>query len=316
MSLNREIKSITVTDPNFKIQFEDGIDSECDIRCYNSELDICIEIQQQNRPYLLHRTQEYISKMISTQVKKKDSQNYHKVMKSSFVLSFGLENYFTGSKALKNDYNKNFLKTFNLHSVELNEDFPDNVITLNFFELSKFKKFFKKKSIQKTTPMLHQWLYFLSYAHRFTHLPSEMFNETIIKAFHLLYSFKLDENNQFAYFNIFRKEQDKMDFIESLKATSYRDGVDIGFLKGKVKGDKEGVIKLEIHFIKSYLNDGTLTKYEDRLKILSRNNYPEHYEKIIELCKSSIEDIDLTNIDLTFEKIKDLLGQDFIDKII
>ncbi len=75
---DEEISSLEIIDSFLGQEFILGIKSTTDVRCESSskKLDISIEMQRNKKSYFLVRTQDYMAKLISTQVKEGEGKRY------------------------------------------------------------------------------------------------------------------------------------------------------------------------------------------------------------------------------------------------
>ena len=105
---DKEITEVEINSNEFPVSFvssdkgESGISSSVDILCTNKgKQKIAVEMQRQKTKYFLAREQEYMSKLITNQVKEGEGQQYHEKVLETYIIIIGKSNIFTGNTALK-----------------------------------------------------------------------------------------------------------------------------------------------------------------------------------------------------------------------
>jgi predicted transposase/invertase (TIGR01784 family) len=167
----KEIKEVQINTselpvyPFSKDKSKCGISSAVDVLCTtNSGQKIAIEMQRQNKKYFLTREQEYMGKLIASQVKEGEGALYHEKLLDTYILVIAKENIFTDKKY---DFVRKGCFEIDVEPTvkQTQELYPGNKMYWKFFELAKFKNsddYKKLKSIHNFDNFLkEQWLEFL-----------------------------------------------------------------------------------------------------------------------------------------------------------
>ena len=227
-----------------------AVDSTVDLLCITKNGEqIAIEMQRAHEGYFLARTQLYMAKLIASQVKVGESAKAHKVMLDTYIICIGKENIFrdpvilSKQKAYLNEDTKEEL-SFELTVTPTIHDLwvtvQDNKMIWKFFELTKFKEYMQKFSIQKDSPIKHQWLQFLLKCHEAEDTPENI--AEIIK-----------EGYDIMRMSNWSPEQKVLYDIEIDKEELARTKVQEAEIKGKIEGEAIGLKKGKIEIIKSML---------------------------------------------------------------
>jgi predicted transposase/invertase (TIGR01784 family) len=258
----------------------ESIDSAVDIRCIreNGE-EISIEMQRRNEKYFLPRTQNYMAKMMHDQVKKGEGDKYHEVMKKTYILIIALKNLFTGENSLEGDNNKYYEKTIVPMCKELKVEVKYNKMYWKFFELDKFKAYYKKDNIDNKFPEKEQWLNFLLNCSKQEDIPLNI--SDIIKEgyeamkMQTLKKQKLDT----MYWNAKEKENNYQLQSVELKEEAFN--------KGKLKGEVKGEIKQ----IKSFMElEVPQEKFVSKLHYLTQEKFKDNLEDNLNYIKSHLDE--------------------------
>ena len=233
---NREITEVEINSNEFPVSFvssdkgESGISSSVDIVCINKgKQKIAVEMQRQKTKYFLAREQEYMSKLITNQVKEGEGQQYHEKVLETYIIIIGKSNIFTGNTALKDQklYEIDVVPTI----VQTQEVFPGNKMYWKFFELPKFAKSDSYKNITAGSPLKNQWLEFLVDCSKQSEEPER--HEIIKRGYEIMEIAKWNPNTKVLYWKQKVNEQDLLETQEDAKKEAF----DKGKLKGEIKGE-------------------------------------------------------------------------------
>ena len=242
---DEEITEVEINSNEFPVSFvssdkgESGISSSVDILCTNKgKQKIAVEMQRQKTKYFLAREKEYMSKLITNQVKEGEGQQYHEKVLETYIIIIGKSNIFTGNTALKDQ------KLFEIDVVptiiQTQEVFPGNKMYWKFFELPKFMKSDNYKNIAADSPLKNQWLEFLEDCAKQYEEPER--HEIIKKGYEIMEIAKWDGDTKVLYWKQKVNEQDLLETQEDAKKEAYEQGEKQGFDKGKMKGEIKGEI--------------------------------------------------------------------------
>ena len=258
---DKAIVSLDIIDPYLGQEFVSGIQSTIDVRCKTSSgEDISIEMQRKNKDYFVPRTQDYMAKLLSTQVKEGEGQQYHIKLSDTYILVLAKQNLFVGDYKLAGDSNACYEKTFAPTCKELgNQEMPGNKMHWKFFELNKFKTFTKNTTIDDSHLLKEQWLDFLINCDSHLDIPNKI-NTIIQEGYKIMKMANWNSDQINKYYKLKANEYDEQITKENeLKQAEFK-----GELKGKWKGEYKG----EIGKIKM----GIEAKWEDE-KILKKLNH-------------------------------------------
>ena len=248
-----------------EIKGESGVESTVDILCTNrGKQKIAIEMQRQKTKYFLAREQEYMSKLISNQVKEGQGKQYHEKVLETYIIIIGKSNIFVGNTKLKDQ------TLFEIDVVPMvvqtKEIVPSNKMHWKFFELPKFIKSDTYKNISKMDSMKNQWLEFLADCSKQKEKPDR--SEIIKKGYEIMKIAKWTEDQKLLYWKQKRNEQDFIDTIEIEKQEAEQKAKEEGKKEGKKEGINEGIIKTTIDRIKDYFKFG---QTEEQIKSVFKN---------------------------------------------
>lgn len=220
---------------------QSGITSSVDVLCTNrGKQKVAIEMQGQKTKYFLAREQEYMAKLISSQIKEGEGKLYHEKLLETYIIVIGKDNIFIGNTALRNN------KLFEIDVVPMvmqtNQVFPDNKMYWKFFELPKFAESQSYKNINKGSSLKEQWLEFLIDCSKQTEEPDRA--NIIKKGYEIMKVAKWTPDQQVLYWKQKVTEQDLLETQEEIKQEKFMEGKEIGREEGKIEGEIEGKIDI------------------------------------------------------------------------
>lgn len=261
---------------------QSGIVSAVDILCTNEgKQKIAIEMQGQKTKYFLPREQEYMSKLISGQVKEGEGKLYHEKVLETYIIVIGKSNIFVGDTKLQNQ--KIFEIDVQPVVIQTNEVVPGNKMFWKFFELPKFQESANYKNIDKDSSLKEQWLEFLIECSTKKVEPDR--NEIIKKGYEIMKVATWNPDVQALYAHQKAMEQDFLETQEEVKREEFENGELQGKLKGEIKG--------EISKVKSLIKFGVAQeKIITDLKFLTNEKVKDQFESNLEYIKAHPEDSD------------------------
>ena len=290
------ITSLDIMNPILGKETNNGIQSTIDVRCKtNNFKDISIEMQRKNTKYFLARTQDYMCKVIATQVKEGDGKEYHMKLMDTYILVLSKSNLFLKENELFGDSNSFYEKTFVPMCLELNNIvFPGNKLHWIFFELENFKQYTKNRIIDKKCSLKMQWLDFFVNCSNNLIIPEDI-NEIIKKGYNIMEMAYWNSEEKLSYEKLMADKYDeKLTRAEEIEQAKKK-----GELKGKLKGELKGELKL-FKMIKNLEKKGINVseflcqiKYKDKIQnYLNKNpNFNEETES--QICdKMDIENLE------------------------
>jgi len=297
---NKEIIDVEINNNELPVTYffdkkESGIPSTVDVLCTIKENNqkIAVEMQGQRQAYFLNRTQEYMAKLISGQVKTGQGAQYHKAVMDTYVLVIGKQDLFTGETKLQNQ--NLFEIDVEPRIVQTNETFPKNKMHWKFFELPKFKQSENYQNMSVESTQKEQWLEFLLDCSTQEQEPNR--SEIIKKGDDIMKTAKWSHDTKVLYWKQKQNEIDALETQEALKQEEFSKGFQEGEIKGKIKG--------EIKQIKSFID------LEKQMKIeISKESYVQklHYTKPqFENIKDYLTSEDYKHFDETESIIGDTL---------
>ncbi len=252
-----------------------GIKSAVDVLCITtSGQEIAIEMQNKQKDYFLTRTQEYMSKLISGQVKEGQGAEYDTAVLDTHILIIGKQNMFRGKFALKNQnlFEIDVIPTI----VQTGEEMPGNKMHWKFFELSKFAKNYKGVVIDKLHSLKEQWLDFFLRCNTQNEIPDNI-NDIIKKGYNIMKIANLSNEQKVLYW---KEKQDELDALkeqELLKQELAEKAFKEGEFKGIQKEKARSVVKNEISNIKFGIENELPEE-----KIVKKLNYTKPYFQVIQ----------------------------------
>ncbi|XP_065673233.1 uncharacterized protein LOC136090468 [Hydra vulgaris] len=255
-----------------------SIASAIDILCTNKgKQKIAIEVQGQKTAYFLSREKEYMSKLISGQVKDGEGKLYYKKVLDTYIIVICKENVFTGNTALTNQ--KLFELDVKPTILQTGEVYPGNMMHWKFYELLKFKQSSIYENICKESPLKYQWLEFLIDCSKHQVEPDR--NTTIKKGYEIMKVAKWDSDTQALYWK------------QKMNAQEAEEIVDETFEKGMEKGKLKGEIKGEISKVKDFLDFGASHEQNiSKLKFLTQDKVKDKIETNLAYIQEHLADSD------------------------
>lgn len=314
-----ESLALDIIDPYLGTEYVSSIQSTIDVRCRTvSGKDISIEMQRKNKDYFLPRTQDYMAKLLATQIKEGEGEKYHVKLHDTYILVLAKQNLFVGEYKLEGDSNAKYEKTFKPTCEELeHQEMPGNKMHWKFYELCKFKTFTKGKLIDNTYTVKDQWLDFLVNCSSNLSIPENLDNK-IKEGYKIMKMANWNRDQVVSYYKLKANEYDEQITIENtIKETeqkAFQEGLEKGLKKGELDGKlkillKQDIQKLQKHFKQK--GEEELDKHETflakkrYLKQLDKeqkwgNTVEEKFEFITKHIKTHLED--------KYDKISNDLG--------
>jgi predicted transposase/invertase (TIGR01784 family) len=233
-----ESLALDIIDPYLGTEYVSSIQSTIDVRCRTvSGKDISIEMQRKNKDYFLSRTQDYMAKLLATQVKEGEGEKYHVKLYDTYILVLAKQNLFVGEYKLEGDSNAKYEKTFKPTCEELGyQEMPGNKMHWKFYELCKFKTFTKGKVIDGSYAVKEQWLDFLVNCSSNLFIPENLDNK-IKEGYKIMKMANWNRDQIVSYYKLKANEYDEQITIENtIKETeqkAFQEGLEKGLKKGK-----------------------------------------------------------------------------------
>jgi len=261
---NKEIIDVEINNNELPVTYffdkkDSGIPSTVDVLCTIKENNqkVAVEMQGQRQAYFLNRTQEYMAKLISGQVKTGQGAQYHKAVMDTYILVIGKQDLFTGETKLQNQ--NLFEIDVEPRIVQTNETFPKNKMHWKFFELPKFKQSENYKNMSVESVQKEQWLEFLLDCSKQEQEPDR--SDIIKKGYDIMKTAKWDHDTKVLYWKQKQNEIDALETQELLKQEEFNKGE----VKGKWKGEVKGELK-QFKLLKQLEKSGMDIKEEQYLK--------------------------------------------------
>ncbi len=280
-----EIKDLNIINSSLIQEDLDAIESAVDVRCKTaSGEDISIEMQRRNEDYFLSRTQDYMGKLISSQVKKDEGKKYHIAMNKTYIVIISKAKLFLKDTAVEGDHDKLYEKTVVPMIQELNKEVPNNKMYWKFFELPKFEKFIKGKKLDIDSPLKEQWLNFLISCNDQEDTPENV-NEIIKEGYNIMKIANWSKEDREHYELAKIKEAYRLKELENVEKNAFHQGLEQGIKEGELKGIEkglkkgqwEGKVKGEISKIKFGMENDL-----PKEKIVQKLNYTKSYFDVIQ----------------------------------
>lgn len=242
---DNEITDVSINNPELKAGGSNDIQGQVDVLCDTlepSHKKIAVEMQRQFKKYFLARVQEYMAKMLSTQVRSGESEKYHESLKDTCVITIAKENLFTGDSELKLKENQERYELTVVPTIKEDmEEMPGNKMSWKFFTLSKFAKTNKAAIIDKESDMKLQWLDFLSKCGHAEEIP-EGLSDIIRKGYEIMKVANWTEAQRIQHFTQKREEyyrkREREEDIQKVR----KEGIEQGLEQGLQQGIKKGII--------------------------------------------------------------------------
>jgi predicted transposase/invertase (TIGR01784 family) len=264
-----------------------GITSAVDILCTNKgRQKIAIEIQGQKQNYFLACEQEYMSKLISGQVKEGQGKAYHEKVLDTYIIVIGKSNMFTGNTKLLD--HKIFEIDVEPRVVQTNQTVPGNKMHWKFYELPKFKDSVEYKNIDKGSIIKYQWLEFLLDCSKKEIEPDDR-DELIQKGYDIMKVAKWDADTQALYWKARTNEIDAIEQWQLDIDTARTEALQEGLAKGELKGKQEGLIKGEINTVKTLIKFNIpQEKIFESLHVLNHVVQPDQFHNMLDFISAQI----------------------------
>ena len=278
---DEEIKKIAIENNDFHPAFYSenkkfsGIKNSVDILCTNEgKHKIAIEMQRYNQSYFFAREQEYMSKIISHQVKVGESKEYDKKILKTYIIVIARNDVFVEESSSKNS------KLWEMDVVPTIEQtkkmYPGNKMYWKFFELSKYKKYANDKEKKE---LKGEWLSFLNDCGTAKSIPDNV-SEIIKKGYEIMKLKNLTPDQKvllwkhkrdMEYQELFMKEQMKLieeksiekgvikTTIETVKNLLAKKIMDLKQIKEVFKNFDSKVVE----YVATHLDDANETIYKD-----------------------------------------------------
>lgn len=251
-----------------------AIESAIDVRCKTvSGQDISIEMQRRGEDYFLARTQDYMAKILSSQVTKSDGgKKYYVSMDKTYMLVVSKAQLFLKDNAVVGDTPIMYEKTIVPMIKELGVEVPSNKMNWKFFEIPKFKNYIKDKEIHKESNLKEQWLDFFLNCSKDEETPEDR-SEIIKRGYEIMKIANWTEEER----NSYELSKIKEAYILKEEVAMKEEAEKVGFDKGKLKGEIKGEISQFKNFQKLGLKEEV---YKDMFKYLKQDNFPYIQEHI------------------------------------
>lgn len=278
-----EINDLKIINSDLIQEDVKAIESAIDVRCKTvSGQDISIEMQRRGEDYFLARTQDYMAKILSSQVTKSDGgKSYNLSMDKTYMLVISKAKLFIKDNAVVGDTPIMYEKTIVPMIKELGVEVPSNKMNWKFFEIPKFKNYIKNKEVHADSNLKEQWLDFLLNCSKSEETPENR-NEIIKRGYEIMKiaNWTNEERNNYELSKL-KEAYNKLE-----KEQVFEEGKLKGEIKGEIKQIKMGTkykisddslekdlthTKSLFKKIKEYLEDGHFDDTESQIY--------EHYEK-------------------------------------
>jgi predicted transposase/invertase (TIGR01784 family) len=239
---------LSIIDPYLGTEYVSSIQSTIDVRCRTiSGREISIEMQRKNKDYFIPRTQDYMAKLLSTQIKEGEGQQYHNKLHDTYILVLAKQNLFVGNYTLNGDSNAYYEKTFKPTCEELgHQEMPGNKMHWKFFELNKFKMHTKGTAVNNLDSIKEQWLDFLVNCNSNLTIPENL-DDKIKEGYKIMKMANWNRDQIVSYYKLKANEYDEQITIENtIKETEQK-----AFQEGLKKGKWEERLTSDIDKIKT-----------------------------------------------------------------
>lgn len=282
---DNEIKDLKIISSDLIQEDVKAIESAIDVRCKTiSGQDISIEMQRRGEDYFLARTQDYMAKILSSQITKSDGgKKYHLSMDKTYMLVISKAQLFLKDNAVVGDTPIMYEKTIVPMIKELGVEVPSNKMNWKFFEILKFKNYIKDKEIHKESNLKEQWLDFLLNCSKGEETPEDR-NEIIKRGYEIMKIANWTKEERDSY----ELSKIKEAYILKEEIAMKEEAEKVGFDKGEVKGKWKGEIKGEISKFKDFLDLGVpKEKYQNKFTYIKPENF-QYIEEHIDETESQI----------------------------
>jgi predicted transposase/invertase (TIGR01784 family) len=296
------IKNIRIENNNLNQTFNYGISNAVDVLCTDDErYKIAIEMQRYGHPSFFPREQEYMSKIISHQVKRGEGKEYDKKILKTYIIIIAKNDIFVEKSESESSkfWERDSYPTIH----QTGKMYPQNKMYWKFFELSRFEKYVKNKDVKGTVDKVNlkfQWLNFLNNCGKAKSMPENV-DEIIKKGYNIMKIAKWTPEQKILYWkhqqNVAATEaqlRKAKEIEEKLKEVEKK--VEEEVKKGVEKGIEKGVIKTTIETVKNLL----AKKIMDLKQI--KKVFKNFDSKVVEYVATHLDDANETIY-------KDIIGQ-------
>lgn len=225
-----------------------SLQSFIDIRCVtNNGMNISIEMQKKSQIHIPSREQEYMAKLISTEMKEGQADQHHKI-NPVYIIVIAQGLFFTSScyNSIPNDTPTNYKKTARITIDELDHaEWPNSKMHWKIYELERYNnfrndpnKFNNVNNVEMETSVLEQWLSFFLDCAQAEEIPDDI-DVNIKAAYQFMDYVSWDHVRKNVYDKILQKEID------------YKNEFDVSINNAKLEGLKKGLILGDIAVVKS-----------------------------------------------------------------
>jgi len=239
----KEIVDVTISCNDLEVEGASDIKGAVDVLCTTkNKQKVAVEMQRKYKDYFLPRSQEYMSKIIASQVKEGEGEHYDTAVMDTYILAIGKQNIFRGKYELTNK--KIFEATVVPIVVETGEEMPGNKMHWKFFELPKFASLNKSKTIDTSSSLKEQWLDFLLKCNTKTEIPDDV-SEIIKKGYNIMKTANWTEDQRLLYWKQRSNEKEEIREQKLLEEKIFKEGKLEGFEEGIYKGIKQEKAKFQ-----------------------------------------------------------------------
>ncbi len=234
---NKEIQDVSINDAALErcklIGDSPSIRGAIDVLCTTtSGQKIAVEMQRKKTKYFLAREQEYMTKLISGQVREGEGSRYHEKVLDTYIIVLSKENVFIGNTALKDQtlYEIDVIPTVQ----QTQEVYPGNKMHWKFFELGKFQKHPDSENITKDSPLKLQILDFLLTCSVQQNAPEDR-DDIIKKSYIAMDQMTWEPDERAMHWKWVRNEEEGEELLLEREAKGRAEGEAKGRAEGKVK---------------------------------------------------------------------------------
>ena len=287
-----EIAELKIISSDLIQEDVNAIESAIDVRCKTvSGQDISIEMQRRGEEYFLARTQDYMAKILSSQVTKSDGgKKYHLAMDKTYMLVVSKAQLFLKGNQVPGDTLIMYEKTIVPMIKELGVEVPGNKMYWKFFELPKFKNYIKNQQISYDSDLKEQWLDFLLNCSECNEIPEDR-NDIIKRGYEIMKIANWTKEDRDAYELSKLKEAYALKEEEAMKQEAEKIGFDKGLEKGKWHEKYKGEISKIKMGLEANLEDEKILKNLSytKDKFSEFKTYFEQHRELMEIDDNESE---------------------------
>lgn len=283
---DNEIKDVTITSNDLFTEGVSDIKGSVDVLCTTKgRQKIAVEMQKQYKNYFLPRSQEYMAKLLSGQVKDGQGAQYNTALMDTYILSIGKQNIFRGPNITNN---KNlFEKTVVPCIIETGQEVPGNKMHWKFYELPKFVKSVKNKIINQHSSLKEQWLDFLIKCGTQQEVPNDI-SEIIKKGYDIMKIANWNEDQRTLYW---KQKATELHEIEEQRIL-----IEDGETRGKIKGEIDKIsFGLSLSATKEQISNSliyTKENYDQIIALIQDQEQQHSVDEIYQLLYETDNDND------------------------